>query len=268
MFDVNYYLKMLKTVLITGSTRGIGLELAKMFKNTGNNVIITGTQQNKVDEIVNQFDSPNVTGYELDMTRQETLEKFKDTNMKIDVLIHNAGMLSRDNLVTVSESRLNKMFMVNSLGPILLTKYLLPNMIKCNTGAILFFCPPYAIDEKTTMLTPYMQTKLAQTTFMKSIANMTNKKNISIAGFWTKYPIYTDALTHRNIGTKENCMDPKIISKTVELLLKDDPNKIRGKVFYDHDYLLSNNVDLKQFALGDKTMMLDQLFMNNLTKQK
>lgn len=184
--------------------------------------------------------------------------------MKIDTVINNAGMLSRDNLNNVSESRLQKMFMVNSIGPLVLSKYVLPNMIKANKGNILFFCPPYAIDKKTTLLLPYMQSKLAQTTYMSSLANAMKKTSIGIAGFWTKYPIYTDALTHRQIGSKDKCMDPAIIASMVKLMLEENPKDINGKVCIDHEYLLSKNIDLMQFALGKNVQSLDEMFLEHL----
>ena len=166
---------------------------------------------------------------------------------RFDTIIHNAGMLSRDNLLNMNESKFLKMIAINTMSPIYLTKSCLPYMINKNQGNMFFFCPPYRIDKKTRKLTPYMQTKLAQTTFMFSLANMMTKiqprtgipvcPGIRVAGFWTDYPIWTDALKHRKIGQKENCMSPAIIGKTVELMLEDKPENIHGNVMIDHDYL-------------------------------
>ena len=203
---------------------------------------------------------------------QSSLENFCDKikDSKFDVVIHNAGMLSRDGLDTVTTSRQLKMFMINTIGPIAITKTVLPNMINSKSGHILFFCPEYAIDEKTTYLTPYMQSKLAQTTFMKSIANMgiIKKSNIGVAGFWTRYGLHTDALTHRQIGKKEICMDPSIVSEMVSLLLEENPSTINGKVFYDHEYLLSKQVDLNKFKLGGEPVFLDKMFFEHLSGKK
>lgn len=255
----------MKTALITGSTRGIGLQIAKMFYKENYKVIITGTKLENVQSVVKSFNSEYVTGIELDLTKPNSISKFKETQYNVDVLINNAGMLTTTQ--SNDEKRLRKMFDVNVIGPIEVTEHVLPNMIKNNSGHILFFCPPYAIDMKTTMLKRYMQTKLAQTTYMMSTANQLKNKNINVVGFWTKFPIFSDAIIHRNIGEKENCMDPSIISETVKQLINDDPNKIRGKVFHDHDYLISKNIDPKQFALGNKTMFLDELFFKHLSKK-
>jgi short-subunit dehydrogenase len=256
-----------KTVLITGGTRGVGLSLAKSMLGLNNNVVITGTNYENTFNVAKSLDLSRVTPIQLDLTKLESIESFNDElqkrDIKIDTFINNAGMLSRDSLVSVKPSRFHKMLMVNQFGPSMLVKYLLPNMIKNNSGNILFFCPPYIIDNKTSLLTPYMSTKMGQTSLMKMIANMVNRpnNNIKICGFWTKYGLYTDALLHRKIGEKENYMSPEIICKMVEMLLKENVSSINGKVVIDHEYLTSNGVNLNQFAMGDKVLTLEQLFM-------
>ena len=113
-----------------------------------------------------------------------------------------------------------------------------------------------------------MQTKLAQTTFMYSLADMLTisrpQSNITVSGFWTDYPIWTDALKHRKIGQKENCMSPSIIGKTVELMLEDKPENIHGNVMIDHDYLISKKIDPNKWAYGSQTQNLDDLFLRSL----
>ena len=113
-----------------------------------------------------------------------------------------------------------------------------------------------------------MQTKLAQTTFMYSLADMLTKSRpqsgIVVSGFWTDYPIWTDALKYRQIGQKENCMSPSIISATVEQMLEDKPANIHGNVMIDHDYLKSKKIDPNRWAYGTQTQKLDDLFLRSL----
>lgn len=248
-----------KTVLITGGTRGTGLSIAKMFNLNNYNVIITGTSLEKTKVVANEIGS-NVIPLQLDLTNGESIENFGKNikTHKIDTFINNAGMLSRDQLENIKLSRYNRMLMVNQFGPSMISQYVLQNMD--NNGNLIYFCPPLLIDHKTSFLTPYMSTKLGQTLFMQMLANKYSSTNMKICGVWTKYGLYTDALTHRQIGNKENYMSPDIISKTIEQILTEDSKLVSGKVFIDHDYLLSKNIDIKQFALGNKTLTLEQLF--------
>jgi short-subunit dehydrogenase len=252
----------MKRAFVTGGTRGIGFHLCKMLLRNRYEVVFTGRTQENVNNALQLFNDDNIQGVVLDMTKPNNMPNF---SMNFDTVIHNAGMLSRDNLINMNESRLEKMFMVNTMGPICLTKQYLPYMIKQNHGNIFFFCPPYRIDNKTRKLTPYMQTKLGQTTFMYSLADMLSRsyRGVTVSGFWTDYPIYTDALIHRRIGTKDNCMSPEIIAKTVELMLHDKKENIHGNVMIDRYYLLEKECNPRNWALGNHTKRLDDLFLSN-----
>ena len=111
-----------------------------------------------------------------------------------------------------------------------------------------------------------MQTKLAQTTLMKSLSNSNLNNNALICGFWTNYPLSTNAIISRNIGKIENCMSPTILSKVLEELIFNTTNNTyyNGKVIIDKDFLESKNISLKQFEMGNDVKDLDTLFMNHL----
>jgi short-subunit dehydrogenase len=258
--------------LVTGGTRGIGFEISKMFLQKDYEVVFTGRTQESVDRAIAEYhlitnDYKKIQGIVFEMSKFPPFHY--PMPYKYDTIIHNAGMLSRDSLLDMNDRKLDKMFTINAMTPMYLSKMCLPYMIQQNHGNIFFFCPPYRIDAKTRILTPYMQTKLAQTTFMYSMADMvTNLKprsGIKIAGFWTDYPIYTDALIHRKIGVKEDCMNPGIIAKTVELMLDDDRRNIHGNVMIDRDYLRTKRINTSQWAYGNNTKKLDSLFLETLS---
>ena len=82
------------TILITGGTSGIGLELASKLISLGNTVIVTGRDQKKLDEVKNRFPSINI--FKCDVSKQEEIENFyKEVTKKfpsINFLINNAGI--------------------------------------------------------------------------------------------------------------------------------------------------------------------------------
>lgn len=253
------------TALVTGSSRGIGLAIAQMFSKNSYNVIMTGTKLQNVLEAKSQVGLNNVSALELDMCNPQSIENFTNTINKqtIDVLVHNAGMLSLQNWQTISPKRWEQMFRVNTLGPMLISKDIIISMRIRNKGHILFFSPPFKIDEKVKLIGPYMQTKLAQTTFMHSLAYSLKDTDISVNSFWTNFPIYTDAISHRNVTEKENCMSPKIIADMVEkMVLNENPKTFRGNEILDVNYLENTS----RYKLGSQSKNLDSVFMDFLKK--
>tara|TARA_B100001094_G_scaffold198553_1_gene192641 strand:+ start:285 stop:1181 length:897 start_codon:yes stop_codon:yes gene_type:complete len=282
----------LKTALVTGGTRGVGKEITKMFLNRNINVIMTGRNIENVKKIEYEINKNNknkkarVTGYKLNFTdldgSSEILNKLKNKEIKPTYLINNAGVLMLDDMKNITPKRMEIMYSVNTFGPLLLTKYCMEDMWKKKYGAILFNSPPYIIDDKTKYLMPYMQTKLAQTTFMKSLAHSISKKqntnintdlDILVSSFWTNYPLLTDAILKNGVGSEEDCMHPSILSKTVEELLFNTKNRqdYIGREIIDKTFLEQQNVDITPFKISKKKDIenidnLDNLFLKHLQK--
>ncbi len=87
-----------KVVIVTGGTRGIGLEVAKSFYEKEANVIIFGSKKESVDKAVEELSKDNilVEGYYPNLNNYqevvETIDKIYNKYEKIDVLINNAGI--------------------------------------------------------------------------------------------------------------------------------------------------------------------------------
>ena len=269
-----------QTALITGGTRGVGKEIASMFKKRGYNVIITGRDTNNAkliaEEINKKYPDKDgiVQGYKLDFTNmagsRKLLAKLEKGEIRPTYLINNAGVLMFDNMRNITEKHLDIMFKVNVIGPMYLTKLCMNDIRKNNYGAILFNSPPYRIDNKTKYLLPYMQTKLAQTTFMHSLSNLHLSSDVLVSSFWTKYPLMTDAIISRGIGGIEECMHPSILSRTIEELLFNTANRVyyNGKVILDDDFLKNQNIDVNQYKMGKDVPSLDSLFLKYLKNNR
>ena len=269
-----------QTALITGGTRGVGKEIADMFKKRGYNVVITGRDTNNAkliaEEINKKYPDKDgiVQGYKLDFTNmagsRKLLAKLEKGEIRPTYLINNAGVLMFDNMRNITEKHLDIMFKVNVIGPMYLTKLCMNDIRKNNYGAILFNSPPYRIDNKTKYLLPYMQTKLAQTTFMHSLSNLHLSSDVLVSSFWTKYPLMTDAIIMRGIGGIEECMHPSILSRTIEELLFNTANRVyyNGKVILDDDFLKNQNIDVNQYKMGKDVPSLDSLFLKYLKNNR
>ena len=112
------------TVLITGSSRGIGLELARVYAERGWNVIATCRTPSKADDlkaIAAQYD--NVAIEELDVTDDEEIATLaaKYNGKPIDVLLNNAGIpgdRSRQVFGIFDQDVFDQVMHVNVMGPL------------------------------------------------------------------------------------------------------------------------------------------------------
>ena len=81
------------TVLISGGSAGIGLEIAKLFSANGNKVIITGRDKKRLDKALSQL--PNATGIVSDVSKKEDTEALvttlKNDFPDLNIVINNAG---------------------------------------------------------------------------------------------------------------------------------------------------------------------------------
>lgn len=112
-------------VLVTGSNRGIGLELARQYAERGDSVIAVCRSSSRELEAlrVRVIDGVDVGG-EAGVTHlAETL-----AGEPLDVLVNNAGILRSDTLESLSYDDMLEQFRVNTLGPLRVTRALLKNL--------------------------------------------------------------------------------------------------------------------------------------------
>ena len=125
-----------KVVIITGGSSGIGKALAIAFGEMGAKVVITGRNEERLNEVGQALDSikaPNMcltldVAVEKDNAQlvKETLKKFG----KIDILINNAGISMRALLEEIDLKVFKKVMDINFNGTLYATKYCLPHILE------------------------------------------------------------------------------------------------------------------------------------------
>ena len=132
---------MQKTILITGSTDGIGLETAKMLAEQGHNVLLHGRNPAKLEiaekQLLGVKGAGKIEKYLGDLSViknvEELLRSILKNHSKLDVLINNAGVYNASRPIT--PDGLDIRFAVNTIAPYLLTKKLLP--LLSNSGRVI-----------------------------------------------------------------------------------------------------------------------------------
>jgi|GEM_PF-28136 len=132
-----------KTVIITGSTQGVGKALAHAFLSKGANVLLNGRSESKAQALKEEFTyaRSRVLYVAADVTKEEGARSIIDQAMqqfnRIDVLINNAGMSSYGDLEDSSPRVIREVLDSNATGSLLVTHYALP-FIRQTKGQILF----------------------------------------------------------------------------------------------------------------------------------
>ncbi len=114
----------MKTILVSGSSSGIGFAICEESKKQGHNVI--GISRN----INSQATELGIRSYSVDITNQnqinELVNNLTSENITIDILINNAGLLIKDKFRDTTDDAFKKVYDVNIFGLANLTRALLP----------------------------------------------------------------------------------------------------------------------------------------------
>ena len=127
-----------KTILITGGTSGIGLELTRRLLAAGNTVLITGRNSDRIKKAqqelqgVHVFQSDASEVSEIALLHGEVLEKFP----KLSVVINNAGIMRNLNLNVADASDVIREIAIDLSGPILVNQFFLPHLKKQSEALI------------------------------------------------------------------------------------------------------------------------------------
>ena len=129
--------------LITGTNKGIGLELVRQTLAQGHKVIATARSPESSGELLALAEqSPNLVLHALDLNNTDSFGAFADSlrGQAIDVLINNAGVYGpRDaNFGRLTAAEWQNVLLVDTIAPILLTQSLMPNLLAGELRRIAF----------------------------------------------------------------------------------------------------------------------------------
>ena len=117
------------TIIITGASRGIGFELARLFAEEGHSVLALSRN----NEPISSLNHKNISSFSFDLSDSSDLNKLADflKNWKtVDILINNAGRLLNKPFLETSAKEFEEVYKVNVFGVARVTQIVLPTMSK------------------------------------------------------------------------------------------------------------------------------------------
>jgi uncharacterized oxidoreductase len=126
------------TILITGGTSGIGLEMARQLISLGNTVIVTGRDVSKLESAKNGL--PSVHVYQSDVSDaaaiRELYSKVTTDFPALNIIINNAGIMRAINFNETEYDKICDEIDINLSGPIRMTQQFLPHLRKQPEAAV------------------------------------------------------------------------------------------------------------------------------------
>ncbi|WP_338083518.1 SDR family oxidoreductase [Fictibacillus nanhaiensis] len=137
---------MKKVVMITGASKGLGKALSLYFAKEGFNLAICARNETAIEEVQKEAEQlgADVLALSADMSKTKDVERFvaltEEYYGKIDVLINNASILGPSPmpfLLDYPEQDFEEVLRVNTIGPFLVTRRVLPVMLQKQQGSII-----------------------------------------------------------------------------------------------------------------------------------
>ena len=127
-----------KTVLVTGSTSGIGRAAAEQFGQRGAHVIVTGRDQTRGRDVVAAIESSGGTAEFIaaDLSAPDGARRLADKVERVDVLVNNAGIFPFGASHEIPIDEVRAVFDFNVVGPLALVAAFVAGMIERGSGAI------------------------------------------------------------------------------------------------------------------------------------
>ena len=135
-----------KVAWVTGASYGIGFAIASAFATAGAKIVFNDIKQELVDKGLAAYKEAGIEakGYVCDVTNEEAVQATTEAIIKdfgkIDILVNNAGIIKRIPMLDMKASEFRQVIDVDLNAPFIVSKAVIPGMIKQGHGKIINIC--------------------------------------------------------------------------------------------------------------------------------
>ncbi|MBW9173656.1 gluconate 5-dehydrogenase [Clostridium estertheticum] len=237
-----------KIALVTGASYGIGFAIAKSYSNAGATIVFNDINQELVNKGIKAYAEEGIKafGYVCDVTDEEMVNELVKKIEKevgvIDILVNNAGIIKRVAMIDMKAADFRKVIDVDLNAPFIVSKAVIPAMIKKGHGKIINICSMMSELGRETV-SAYAAAKGGLKMLTKNIAAEYGEYNIQCNGIGPGYiatpqtaPLRTQGHPFNNFiigktpaarwGTTEDLVGPAVF------LASDASDFVNGHVLY------------------------------------
>ena len=210
-----------KVALVTGASYGIGFAIAKGLAGAGATIVFNDIKQELVDKGLAAYKEEGIEahGYVCDVTDEKAVNAFvaqvgKEVGV-IDILVNNAGIIKRIPMCDMSADEFRQVIDVDLNAPFIVSKAVIPSMIKKGGGKIINICSMMSELGRETV-SAYAAAKGGLKMLTKNIASEYGEYNIQCNGIGPGYIAtpQTAPLREKQPDGSKHPFDSFIISKT------------------------------------------------------
>jgi citronellol/citronellal dehydrogenase len=268
-----------KTVIISGGSRGVGLEIAKALGKDGANIAILakttephptlpGTIYSAAEEIeaVGGKALPIVCDIRFEDQVQNAVDQAANEFGGIDICINNASAIHLTDTENTPMKRYDLMHNINVRGTFMFSQKCIPYLKNGNNPHILTLSPPIDIARKWFGITlAYTTAKYGMSLVAHGLAEELGKYGIASNCLWPRTSLDTAAV--RNVIGAElikGSRKPSIYADAAYAVLKRDSKECTGNFFLDQDVLEEEGVtDFDQYAIDPEATLVSDFFVDD-----
>lgn len=182
-----------KVALVTGSTHGLGMSMAKGLGKAGATIVVNGnSSQQKIDDAVANYkkEGINAVGYKFDVSNekevQEAVQRIESEVGPIDILINNAGIIQRTPLIDMEVEDFKRVVDIDLVSPFIVSKAVVKGMISRGKGKVINICSMMS-ELGRNSVGAYAAAKGGLVMLTKNMATEWAKHNIQVNGIGPGY---------------------------------------------------------------------------------
>jgi len=210
-----------KVALVTGAVHGIGFGIAKAMHEAGATVVFNDLKAENVEKALADYKAAGVDakGYVCDVTDEAAVNSMVAQIAKevgaVDILVNNAGVIQRTPMLETSAADFRRVVDINLNAPFIVSKAVLPEMVKKRSGKIINICSMMSELGRETV-SGYAASKGGIKMLTRNIASEFGGHNIQCNGLGPGYieTPQTAPLRERQADGSRHPFDAFIIAKT------------------------------------------------------